>query len=105
VSARDIACEDDTGSGFSGVVNALEDRVGCTIAATSLPPSFHDASVISINLKTRDWVGLGGLDDAEDEELKSDGFRPSNVPIVGFPTWDETPCTPPSIDPNCDSHA
>lgn len=57
-SARDIACEDDTGSGFSGVVNALEDRVGCMITAASLPPSFHNSFVISINLKTRDWVGL-----------------------------------------------
>jgi hypothetical protein len=45
------------------------------------------------------------LDNAEDEKLETDGFGPSDITIVGFPAWDETPRTPPAIDPNCDSHA
>jgi hypothetical protein len=97
--------EDDTGSGFSGIVNALEDRVGRTISAAALPPTLHNSSVVSVYLKARDWVGLGSLNDAEDEELKADGLSPPDVAAVGFPAWDEAPGAPPSIDPNRDSHA
>jgi hypothetical protein len=104
-SARDIAREDDAGSGFSGVVNALEDCVGGTVSAAALPPTLHNSSVVSVYLKAREWVGLGSLDDAEDEEFETDGLGPSNVATVGFPAWDEAPCAPPTVDPNRDSHA
>jgi hypothetical protein len=75
------------------------------VAASSFPPAFHNSSVISVNLEARNWVGLGGLDDAKDEELESNGFGPTNVTAVSFPSWYEAPGTPPSINPNCDAHA
>lgn len=100
-----MARDDDAGSGFSGVVNAVEDRVGGTISGMALPPNLHNSSVVSVYLKARDWVGLGLLDDAEDEELEADGLSPPNVATVSFPAWDKAPGAPPSIDPNRDSHA
>jgi hypothetical protein len=65
-----------------------EYEVGLPVPAPAVPPSFHNAFVISIDLV----VGVGlpvweGLCDNDSQKEETDCLCPSNIPPVCLPSW------------------
>ena len=86
---------------FSEGVDVLEDFVCGLVLAHALPPALHNPSVVPEDF---DLSASGsGRGESEDEEPKANCFCPTNVPAIGFPTWEEPPGSPPA--PDCDPNA
>ncbi|KIK91075.1 hypothetical protein PAXRUDRAFT_13982 [Paxillus rubicundulus Ve08.2h10] len=89
---------------LGGVVlggNLFEDTIDFRVAAASVPPSFNNTGVVTMNNDMGSHIEENR--ESADEELKSDGFGPGNVSVAleSFPSRDESPGSPAVA--NCDS--
>jgi hypothetical protein len=74
------------------VVDTPEDFVGLPVSAPALPPTFNDPFVVSVDPEV--LTRLAGCDESVCKKLEANGFSPSNVPSIRFPSREEVPCSP-----------
>ena len=76
------------------VVNASEGFIGRRVSVAAIIPSFDDAHVVSKGDECR--VGRLNSGNGINEELKTDGFSPTDVSLSpeGLPVWMEVPSSP-----------
>ena len=79
-------------------VDTAEDLIGGPIFASKIPPGLNHSFVITVDLNVsanapKPWDGF-------DEQLKTDGFCPTNIPlsVESLPSWDKTPGSPAITD-------
>ena len=86
-------------------MNPLEDVVDSLVPATIVPPTVDDILVVAEEdeILVRTW----SPGDSMDEELKTDGLCPGDVPgaIEGPPAWDEAPGAPLCANGDADANA
>jgi hypothetical protein len=75
-------------------VNSLEDVIDISVSVSTSPPSFDDASIVSMCQDSAANVRDSG--DSVNEQFKSHSFCPSDVTlaIAGFPTRYQVPRSP-----------
>ena len=86
---RIVDCVDISGNkrramSFQHAVNSSEDSVGLGVATPAGPPPFDNSNVVAIDFESG---GGAKLENKSDEKFHGDGFGPSNVPTLLFPTW------------------
>ena len=72
-------------------MNPFEDKVGLGVSASAGPPTFDNSIVVPVNLDTFERLML---ENESDEEFHSDGFCPTDVAALAFPSWEESPSSP-----------
>ena len=77
VFAADVFGMDCAMCRHQGRMNALEDVVGGSVVTSTFRPPINDTLVVSENLDMN--VGGAGVQDGEDEQLKTDTLGPANV--------------------------
>jgi hypothetical protein len=73
-------------------MKAFENPIDLFSSATTLPPSLNNACVVAIDDESG-WVSLVRLNNASDQELEADRFRPADVSPISFPAMQKAPRT------------
>jgi predicted Fe-Mo cluster-binding NifX family protein len=86
--------------GMQALVDVAENEIGCVVTASSIPPALNNASVVPPDSVVLSLVIQGLIvRDGFDQEVKSNGFGPPNVSFTTtLPTWEESVCSPVSMD-------
>ena len=92
VFARDVTRVDSAVASASEVMDSSKHKVGGPVSAATLPPSFDNATVVTVDLEVIPSLAL--WEERLDEELKANGFGPPNVSTISFPAGEEAPCSP-----------
>lgn len=95
--------EGDTGFGGQGM-DATENVVDLLVWATPIPPPFHNAGVIAVEVEMWGFVAWGG-DEGTSKEFEANGLGPSDVPELRFPSVDKPPCSPARANDNGNTNA
>jgi hypothetical protein len=92
VFARDVMRVDSAVASANEVVDSSKHKVGGPISAVTLPPSFDNATVVTVDLEV--IPSLAPWEERSDEEFEANGFGPPNVSTISFPAREEEPCSP-----------
>ena len=81
----------------------MEDFVGLPVSASPFPPPFDNFTIVTEDME--ELAGLAGCAESASEKFEANCFRPSNIPSICLPAWDETPGTPLATDNNANAKA
>ena len=86
-------------------MDSAKNSICLLIPALTFPPAFDNALVVTIQLEVISWCAHGK--ECLRQELKPNGFHPSNVTSIRLLSWEELPCSPPVTngDSNADTRA
>jgi hypothetical protein len=76
-------------------VDPFENGIGGPVSAPAFPPALDNFPVVAENFDTMALWAL--IDEC------ANCFCPANVSALIFPPWEEPPCSPSTIDPNCNA--
>ena len=93
----------NAGFGREGM-DATENEIDFLVWASSIPPTFHDAGVVTEEVEMR-WFVAWCRDEGTSKKFEANGLGPANVPELRFPPVDKAPRSPARADDDGNANA